>query len=150
MPAFRVLGALDVTTVAAVRAELTDLLAVETTDDLVVDLAGMGPFDTVGLGLLVGIHRQAQRRGRRMVLTGVQPRMMRVLAITKLRRVLTIDRAMTVDRLPVNGLAVNGLAVNGLAADRMVTIDDELRVADGTVPDDHALIVLPDPAVCAG
>ncbi|MDQ1494163.1 MAG: hypothetical protein QOG69_646 [Actinomycetota bacterium] len=85
-----------------------------------------------------------------MVLTGVQPRMMRVLAITKLRRVLTIDRAMTVDRLPVNGLAVNGLAVNGLAADRMVTIDDELRVADGTVPDDHALIVLPDPAVCAG
>jgi anti-anti-sigma factor len=155
MPAFRVLGALDVTTAAAVRAELTDLLAVETTDDLVVDLAGMGPFDTVGLGLLVGIHRQAQRRGRRMVLTGVQPRMMRVLAITKLRRVLTIDRAMTVDRLPVNGLAVNGLAVNGLAvnglaADRMVTIDDELRVADGTVPDDHALIVLPDPAVCAG
>jgi anti-sigma B factor antagonist len=145
MPAFRVLGALDVTTAAAVRAELTDLLAVETTDDLVVDLAGMGPFDTVGLGLLVGIHRQAQRRGRRMVLTGVQPRMMRVLAITKLRRVLTIDRAMTVDQL-----AVNGLAVNGLAADRMVTIDDELRVADGTVPDDHALIVLPDPAVCAG
>jgi anti-sigma B factor antagonist len=145
MPAFRVLGALDVTTAAAVRAELTDLLAVETTDDLVVDLAGMGAFDTVGLGLLVGIHRQAQRRGRRMVLTGVQPRMMRVLAITKLRRVLTIDRAMTVDRLPVNGLAVNGLA-----ADRMVTIDDELRVADGTVPDDHALIVLPDPAVCAG
>jgi anti-anti-sigma factor len=145
MPVFRVLGALDVTTAAAVRAELTDLLAVETTDDLVVDLAGMGPFDTVGLGLLVGIHRQAQRRGRRLVLTGVQPRVMRVLAITKLRRVLTIDRAMTVDRL-----AVNGLAVNGLAADRMVTIDDELRVADGTVPDDHALIVLPDPAVCAG
>jgi anti-sigma B factor antagonist len=141
MPAFRVLGALDVTTAAAVRAELTDLLAVETTDDLVVDLAGMGPFDTVGLGLLVGIHRQAQRRGRRMVLTGVQPRMMRVLAITKLRRVLTIDRAMTVDQLAVSG---------GLAAGRMVTIDDELRVADGTVPDDHALIVLPDPAVCAG
>jgi anti-anti-sigma factor len=134
MPVFRVLGALDVTTAAAVRAELTDLLAVETTDDLVVDLAGMGPFDTVGLGLLVGIHRQAQRRGRRLVLTGVQPRVMRVLAITKLRRVLTIDR-VTVDRLPV---------------DRIVTIDDELRVADGTVPDDHGVIVLADPAVCAG
>ena len=135
MPAFRVLGALDVTTAAAVRAELTDLLAVETTDDLVVVLAGMGPFDTVGLGLLVGIHRQAQRRGRRLVLTGVQPRVMRVLAITKLRRVLTIDRAMTVDRLPV---------------DRMVTIDDELRVADGAVSDDRRVIVLPGPAVCAG
>jgi anti-sigma B factor antagonist len=135
MPTFRVLGALDVTTAAGVRAELSDLLAVETTDDLVVDLANLGPLDTVGLGLLVGIHRQAQRRGRRLVLTGVQPRVMRVLAITKLRRVLTIDRVMTVDRLPV---------------DRMVTIDDELRVADGTVPDDHGVIVLADPAVCAG
>jgi anti-sigma B factor antagonist len=134
MPAFLVLGALDVTTAAAIRAELTDLLAVETTDDLVVDLAGMGPFDAVGLGLLVGIHRQAQRRGRRLVLTGVQPRVMRVLAITKLRRVLTIDRAMVV----------------GLPVERMVTIDDELRVADGTVAHDHGVIVLPGPAVCAG
>jgi anti-sigma B factor antagonist len=91
MSTFRVLGALDVSTAATVRAELTDLLAADGTDDLIVDLTQLGSLDTVGLGLLVGIHRQAQRRGRRLVLTGVPPRVMRVLAITKLRRVLTID-----------------------------------------------------------
>ena len=91
MPVFSVLGALDVTTAATLRAELTDLLAAAGTDDLVVDLTQMGALDTVGLGLLVGIHRQAQRVGRRLVLTGVPPRMSRVLAITRLNRVLTID-----------------------------------------------------------
>jgi anti-sigma B factor antagonist len=96
MPTFHVLGPLDVTTAATVRAELTDLLATDGTDDLVVDLEDMGALDTVGLGLLVGIHRQAQRRGRRLVLAGVPPRVMRVLAITRLRRVLTVD-----DGLPV-------------------------------------------------
>jgi len=91
MPVFSVLGALDVTTAATLRADLTDLLAVGGTDDLVVDLNQMGALDTVGLGLLVGIHRQAQRAGRRLVLSGVPPRMSRVLAITRLNRVLTID-----------------------------------------------------------
>ena len=94
MPVFHVLGSLDVTTAATVRAELTELLGTDGTDDLVVDLEGIGALDTVGLGLLVGIHRQAQRRGRRLVLTGVPPRVMRVLAITRLRRVLTIDEGL--------------------------------------------------------
>jgi anti-sigma B factor antagonist len=91
VPVFSVLGALDVTTAATIRADLTDLLAAGGTDDLVVDLHQMGALDTVGLGLLVGIHRQAQRAGRRLVLTGVPLRMSRVLAVTRLNRVLTID-----------------------------------------------------------
>jgi anti-sigma B factor antagonist len=91
VPVFSVLGALDVTTAATIRADLTDLLAAGGIDDLVVDLHQMGALDTVGLGLLVGIHRQAQRAGRRLVLTGIPPRMSRVLAVTRLNRVLTID-----------------------------------------------------------
>lgn len=94
MPAFTVCGDLDVSTAATVRAELTDLLSVPGSDDLIVDLEHMGSLDTVGLGLLVGIHRQAQRGGRRLVLTRVPPRMMRVLAITRLRRVLAIDEGV--------------------------------------------------------
>jgi anti-anti-sigma factor len=94
MPAFSVCGDLDVSTAAIVRAELTDLLSVAGTDDLVIDFEHMGSLDTVGLGLLVGIHRQAQRGGRRLVLTRVPPRMMRVLAITRLRRVLAIDEGL--------------------------------------------------------
>jgi anti-anti-sigma regulatory factor len=107
---FTLVGALDATTASRVRAELTDLLlagggpaAQSGPDaqggqggqgsgrDLVVDLERLGAFDAVGLGLLLGIHRQAQRCGRRLVLTGVQPRVMRVFAVTRLRRVLAID-----------------------------------------------------------
>jgi anti-sigma B factor antagonist len=91
VPTFHVVGPLDVTTAATARADLTELLAAEGSSDLVIDLEHVGALDTVGLGLLVGIHRQAQRRGRRLVLTGVPPRVMRVLAITRLRRVLTIE-----------------------------------------------------------
>ena len=91
MPAFIVRGPLDVSTAATVRAQLTGLLATDGTDDLVVDLHRMGPLDSVGLGLLVAMHRQAQRGGRRLVLIGVPPRVMRVLTATRLRRVLTID-----------------------------------------------------------
>jgi anti-anti-sigma regulatory factor len=101
---FTLVGALDATTASRVRAELTNLLLAEGGHggqggqggqgggrDLVVDLERLGAFDAVGLGLLLGIHRQAQRCGRRLVLTGVQPRVMRVFAVTRLRRVLAID-----------------------------------------------------------
>jgi anti-sigma B factor antagonist len=91
MPAFIVRGPLDVSTAATLRAQLVGLLATDGTDDLVVDLHRMGPLDSVGLGLLVAIHRQAQRGGRRLVLIGVPPRVMRVLTATRLRRVLTVD-----------------------------------------------------------
>jgi anti-sigma B factor antagonist len=96
MPTFTVLGPLDVTTAATMRAHLTSLLAATDTDDLIIELDHVGAVDQVGLGLLVGMHRQAQRRGRRLVLVGVPPRVMRVLAITKLRRVLTIDDELRV------------------------------------------------------
>ena len=91
-----VVGRLDVTTAADLRADLLGVLerhAVAPSgngDDLVVDLSGVDAVDMVGVGLLVGVHRQAQRRGRRLVLTGVPPRVMRLLTATRLRRVLAV------------------------------------------------------------
>lgn len=89
-------GRLDVTTAADLRVELLGVLdqqAAEPSvhgDDLVVDLSGVDVVDMVGVGLLVGVHRQAQRRGRRLVLTGVPHRVMRLLTATRLRRVLAV------------------------------------------------------------
>jgi anti-anti-sigma factor len=110
MPTFRVHGPLDVTTAATTRADLTALLAAPGHDDLVVDLLQVGAVDPVGLGLLVGMHRQAQRVGRRLVLAQVPPRVMRMLTITRLSRVITIVETLR--------------------------IEDELRIADGRNPDD--------------
>lgn len=88
-----VAGRLDVTTAADLRAEL--LAALEAPTDaagveLVVDLSGVETVDMVGVGLLVGVHRQAQRHGRHLVLTGAPPRVMRLLTATRLRRVLDV------------------------------------------------------------
>ena len=96
-----VVGHLDVTTAADLRADLLDVLEQRLAEpsingaDLVVDLSGVDVVDMVGVGLLVGVHRQAGRRGRRLVLTGVPPRVMRLLVATRLRRVLAV-RALTV------------------------------------------------------
>ena len=131
MPTFRVRGPLDVTTAATTRADLTALLGAPGHDDLVVDLLHVGAVDPVGLGLLVGMHRQAQRVGRRLVLAQVPPRVMRMLTITRLSRVITI--------------------IEG-GRDEAVRIDDELRIADGRSADDAnaELTVAPTARISAG
>ncbi|HEY8730016.1 MAG TPA: STAS domain-containing protein [Acidothermaceae bacterium] len=120
MPTFRVRGPLDVTTAATTRADLTTLLGAPGTDDLVIDLLHVGAVDPVGLGLLVGMHRQAQRVGRRLVLAQVPPRVMRMLTITRLSRVITITESVRADS---------------------VRIDDELRIADGRDSDDASATI---------
>jgi anti-anti-sigma factor len=99
-PDSSIAGRLDVTTAADLRAELIGLLergadphsdtSTDTSTDLIVDLSAVESVDMVGVGLLVGVHRQAQRHGRRLVLTGVPPRVMRLLTATRLRRVLAV------------------------------------------------------------
>ncbi|OUC85450.1 STAS domain-containing protein [Streptosporangium minutum] len=84
---------LDVGTVAGVRPRLHD--AVDSGHgDLVVDLSGLEMIDATGLGVLVGTHRRALAAERRLILRGVPPRVMRVLAVTRLNRVLTVELSM--------------------------------------------------------
>ncbi|MFD0884273.1 STAS domain-containing protein [Streptosporangium algeriense] len=84
---------LDVGTVAALRPRLHG--AVDSGDgDLVVDLSGLEMIDATGLGVLVGTHRRALEAGRRLVLRGVPVRVMRVLAVTRLNRVLIVEVPM--------------------------------------------------------
>ncbi|MFC4534407.1 STAS domain-containing protein [Sphaerisporangium dianthi] len=86
----RVGSRLDVGTVAMLRPRLHE--AVESGDgDMIVDLSDLEMIDSAGLGVLVGTHRRALRAGRRLVLRGVPPRVMRVLAITRLHRVLRVE-----------------------------------------------------------
>jgi anti-anti-sigma factor len=83
-------GRLFSSTVADLRDVLTSA-ADGGEGDLVVDLAGVELIDASGLGVLVGAHRLATRRGRSLVLREVPPRIERVLVATRLNRVLTIE-----------------------------------------------------------
>lgn len=116
-----VAGPLDVTTAADLRAHL--LAAIEELaakplprrpngEDFLVDLSGVDNVDMVGVGLLVGVHRQAGRAGCRLVLTGVPPRVMRLLTLTRLRRVLAVrDLPRPAARRPRSRHAGDGAAV---------------------------------------
>jgi anti-anti-sigma factor len=85
-------GRLDV----AVAADVRGALAVQVergSGELVLDLSGLDSLDPTGLGLLLGAHRRAGRAGRVLVLRDVTPAVARLLAITRLDRVLQQRRS---------------------------------------------------------
>jgi anti-sigma B factor antagonist len=83
-------GRLDARHAAQARDALHGALAAGT-GDLVVDLSAVELIDATGLGVLVGAHRRARLEGRDLVLRGIPPRVGRLLARTRLGRVLTVE-----------------------------------------------------------
>ncbi len=63
---------------------------------LVVDLSGVELLDATGLGVLVGAHRRARLEGRELVLSDAPPRVARLLSLTRLDRVITVERQRAV------------------------------------------------------
>ncbi|HVT19762.1 MAG TPA: STAS domain-containing protein [Mycobacteriales bacterium] len=88
-----VAGALSAATVADVRSTLV-AVAEHGSGDLVLDISGVDTIDASGLGVLVGAHRLAERRERRLVLCNVPERVGRLLAATRLNRILAVEPAV--------------------------------------------------------
>ncbi len=83
---------LDVRNVADVRASLNEVL--ETADgDVVLDLSALESIDATGLGMITAIHLRCERSGSRLVLRNCPREIRRVLAVTRLNRILHLDRA---------------------------------------------------------
>jgi anti-sigma B factor antagonist len=83
----------DSTTCADIRYALVVALDMTTEPDVHVDASRVETIDMAGLGVLVGAHRRARQAGRRLVLCGVQPRIQRLFAVTRLHRVLDLEQA---------------------------------------------------------
>lgn len=88
----RVTGDLDVMTVPDFRLELHALL--DGTADVAVDLSGVEFLDATGLGVLVGAHRRAGRHGVGFELRDPPRRIRRLLAVTRLDRVLRVTTSV--------------------------------------------------------
>ncbi|HEY6793192.1 MAG TPA: STAS domain-containing protein [Kineosporiaceae bacterium] len=86
-------GRLDVRSAPVARSLLHDLVT-EGEGDLSVNVTGLEIWDASGLGVLVGAHRRARQAGRRLVLTGVPPRQLRLLRATRLHRLLVLEPAV--------------------------------------------------------
>ncbi|MDX6291816.1 MAG: anti-sigma factor antagonist [Kribbellaceae bacterium] len=88
----RLVGLLDVRSVRAVRQELNELI--DSADgDVIVDLEEVDAIDAAGLGLLVATHRRTELLGRQLVLRHPAPSVIRILAVTRLHRILHVERA---------------------------------------------------------
>jgi anti-sigma B factor antagonist len=87
----RLAGFLDVRSVADVRQILNDLID-NSDGDVVVDLEAVDAMDATGLGLLVATHRRTQLLGRHLVLRHPVPSVVRILAVTRLHRILHVER----------------------------------------------------------
>jgi anti-anti-sigma factor len=84
-------GFVDVRSVADVRAAIGR--AIDALDgELRLDLSRVVAVDAVGLALLVATHRRVAAAGGRLVLDGVGPSLARLLAVTRLNRVLDVRR----------------------------------------------------------
>ena len=84
-------GRLDVSCVGEVRASL-DRLIDAGADDVVVDMSGVDVIDVTGLGVLAAAHRRLERSGRQLILRGCAGHVRRVLAVTRLSRVMHVER----------------------------------------------------------
>ena len=82
----------DVTTSTDVRYALQIAIDAAATGDILVDAATVETVDLAGLGVLVAAHRKAKNAGRRLVLCDAPPRIVRLLAVTRLHRVLILER----------------------------------------------------------
>ena len=83
---------LDVSTVGGLREALALAVASGPGPDVVLDVSEVAVVDSAGLGLLLTAHRTCRSSGRRLVLAHPSPRLLRLLAVTRLHRVLHLDR----------------------------------------------------------
>ncbi|NHN56349.1 STAS domain-containing protein [Calidifontibacter sp. DB0510] len=80
-------GAIDHRSAAALRAVLMHAEA-GGQGELTLDLTCCEIGDSTGLGVIVGAHHRMQLGGRKLVLTSLSPRTLRLLRVTGLHRVL--------------------------------------------------------------
>ena len=84
-------GRLDGASVPQARAAI--YAAIDRADgDVHLDLGGVEWVDRPGLCLLAAAHERSHRRGHHLVVHSTNPRLRRTLAVTRLARVLHLDR----------------------------------------------------------
>jgi anti-sigma B factor antagonist len=84
-------GRFDGSTVGHVRAALHAAIE-ETSADILVDVHDVGWIDLPALAVLADAHRRLRVQDRRLVLSACSDQIRRVLAVTRLNRVIPVER----------------------------------------------------------
>lgn len=91
----RLTGRLDARNASSMRATLQESVDAGL-GELVIEMGGLEIWDGTGLGVLVGAGRRAQRSGRRLILTGVQARELRLLRVARVTWTSSVRPAVLV------------------------------------------------------
>jgi anti-sigma B factor antagonist len=83
-------GEIDLATVESLREAMISVLAPDI-KTVVFDLDDIDHIDSTGLGVLAGAHRQMTSRSGQLIIRCSQPRILRLLQITQLDRVITVE-----------------------------------------------------------
>ncbi|MEJ7628155.1 MAG: STAS domain-containing protein [Nocardioidaceae bacterium] len=83
---------LDVRTVGLARATLYSVIE-DAVGDVEIDMSDVESIDAAGLGMLTAAHLRCERSGQRLILRNCPREIRRVLAVTRLNRILHVDRA---------------------------------------------------------
>jgi anti-anti-sigma factor len=89
----RISGRLDSRSSSAARTSLHEHVD-SASGDLTVNLADAEIWDGAGLGVIVGTNRRARRAGRRLVLTEVRPREVRMFRVARIPRTAVVRPAL--------------------------------------------------------
>ena len=84
-------GELDDASAPALRDQLTDLIDSDVTGDLILEIAALTFVDSIGLSVIVTLHKQLDANGRRLVIQSPTPMVRRLLMITGLDDILRIE-----------------------------------------------------------
>jgi anti-anti-sigma factor len=84
-------GQFDVRSTAMVRDRLYELIEAHD-GDIVVDVSGLELIDATALNLVAVATRMMDRSGRRLVLRGSTPAVRRCIALTRIGRLVQLDR----------------------------------------------------------
>jgi anti-sigma B factor antagonist len=83
-------GEIDLATVESLREAMISVLAPDI-KTVIFDLDNIDHIDSTGLGVLAGAHRQMASRSGKLIIRCSQPRILRLLQITQLDRVITVE-----------------------------------------------------------